>query len=231
MSTAEHFPIHELPRVLLANAARRGALRDYLLRLGADAELAGDGDIRVHTMPEDVEPEELEIWIASWNSVNGEEARVVRAAARVSMRLVTAPMPPRLGDLLVSKGWITPAQLDDALAESRSTKTLLGRVLLRRRWIFEEELARTLAEQWSVPYVSIMRIGVDASVARLLPDEIGLQFGAIPVRMQECGVQVAFADPSDRDALDAVQKYVASVALAVAELSDIEAAWRSLRRA
>jgi hypothetical protein len=225
MSTADNLVDHGVLRVELAEPAQRIALRDYLLRLGADADLTDDGRIAVRAMPED---EDLDAWILNWSTVNRISAAVVRPA-RVAPPSSMAPMPPRLGELLVAKGWITDAQLAEALDESRSTGTLLGRVLLKRKWIFEEELARTLAAQWSVPYVSLMRIGVDASVARKLPAAIGLQFAAIPVRAQEFGVQVAFADPSDREALDAVQQYVPWVVVAVAELTDIELAWRGLR--
>jgi hypothetical protein len=129
---------------------------------------------------------------------------------------------------LLAKGWITRDQLAEALVESRSSGDLLGRVLLRRGWIFEEELARTLAGQWSIPYVSLMRIGANAKVVRLLPKTVGVRFAAVPVRQQGFGVQVAFADPSDRRSLEAVQEHLPSITLAVAELSDIETVWRSV---
>jgi hypothetical protein len=136
--------------------------------------------------------------------------------------------PPRLGDLLVSKGFITDEQLAEALVESRETNERLGRVLLRRGWVFESELARTLSEQWSIPYLDLSQIGVDRGIVRLLPRDIGLEFAAIPVRQLDGAVQVAFADPSDREGLDAVREHVPSAVPAVAELSDIETAWRAV---
>jgi uncharacterized coiled-coil protein SlyX len=136
--------------------------------------------------------------------------------------------PPRLGDLLVSKGFITDEQLAEALVESRETNERLGRVLLRRGWVFESELARTLSEQWSIPYVDLSQIGVDRGIVRLLPRDIGLEFAAIPVRQLDGAVQVAFADPSDREGLDAVRAHVPSAVPAVAELTDIETAWRAV---
>jgi MshEN domain len=136
--------------------------------------------------------------------------------------------PPRLGEMLVRHGRITQEQLSEALVESRQTGGRLGRVLLQKGWIFEEELAQTLATQLQVPYVSLQRVGVDLSVVRLLPREIGLRFSVIPVRFKGDSVQVAFADPSDEEALEATGRYVPSIELAVAELSDIEALWRSL---
>jgi hypothetical protein len=37
---------------------------------------------------------------------------------------------------------------------------------------------------------------------------------------------VAFADPTDREALNVVHRYISSVRIAVSELSDIRMAWR-----
>ena len=92
-----------------------------------------------------------------------------------------APSRPRLGDLLLAKGMITDSQLNEALAESFAAGELLGRVLLRHQWIFEDELARTLAEQLGLPYVNLRHAGLDNALARMVPYEIGMRFAAIPV--------------------------------------------------
>jgi hypothetical protein len=141
-----------------------------------------------------------------------------------------SPFDPRvrLGDLMVSKGFIDTDQLAQALVESKQTGQLVGRVLLRRGWVFEDELARTLAEQWKLPYVRLSSVGVDHSVMRLLPRAVGVKFAAVPVRFVEDSVVVAFADPSDPGALAAVREHLPAIKLAVAEFSDIRMLWQSL---
>ena len=96
--------------------------------------------------------------------------------------------------------------------------------------IFEDELARTLSEQLSIPYLSIMRIGFDSYAARLLPPEVGAAVAAIPVRITGSTVHVAFADPTDPQAISAVREHVPKIEIAVAELSDIRLAWREVAR-
>jgi hypothetical protein len=123
---------------------------------------------------------------------------------------------------------ISEEQLSIALTEARATNDLLGRVLLHKGWIYDEELARTLSEQLAVPYVSIMRIGVNVKVARLLPTEVGMDVAAIPVRKRGETIQVAFADPTDQRALATVQEHLPTIDVAVAELSDIVSAWRQV---
>src|SRR5947207_1998325 len=70
--------------------------------------------------------------------------------------------------------------------------------------------------------------GEDARAVRLVPREVGLRYAAIPVRFVEGVLQVAFADPSDPEAIEAISGYVHGLTAAVSELSDIEAAWRLL---
>lgn len=144
-------------------------------------------------------------------------------------RWAAETQPPRLGDLLVSKGFLSQEQLAEALVEARDTGARLGQVLLRSSLVYEPELARALSEQWGIPYLNLSAISVDRHAARLLPYEIGTTFAAIPVRYLDGAVQVAFADPSDAEALAAVRAHIPAIAPGVAELSDIALAWRGLK--
>jgi len=231
-------------RIELKDAARADQVRDFFLRLGADASVAADGIVDAR-FPEDALNNDInaEECLQSWAAVNGTEAQVVVAApapANPPAALFEilprehprqgAP-PPRLGDLLVSKGYITEEQLSAALVESRSSGERLGRVLVRNGWAYEQELARALSEQWALPFVNIALVGVDGAALRLLPREVGMEAHAIPVRFIDGSVQVAFADPSDPGSLAAVREHITSIAPAVAEYSDIEMAWRGARTA
>jgi Type II secretion system (T2SS), protein E, N-terminal domain len=221
-------------RVQLDDPTRLTALRDYFLRLGATAVLDGDATVDVRFEPGD--DIDAASFLRTWAAMN--DVTATTATAPVGLAVVPSPkrevapkgdnpfVPPvRLGDLMVSKGFIDVDQLSQALVESKETGQLVGRVLLRRGWVFEDELARTLAEQWKLPYVRLSSVGVDHSVMRLLPREIGIKFAAVPVRFTDQSVLVAFADPSDPGALAAVREYLPSIKLAVAEFSDIRMLW------
>jgi hypothetical protein len=135
---------------------------------------------------------------------------------------------PRLGDLLLKKGLITQEQLDAALAESRETGDLLGRVMIRRQFIFEDELARTLADQLDLPYVNLRVAGFDRAAAAMIPSGEGMRIAAVPIGILGGRVRVAFADPSDETAKTVARQFVGDFSLAVSELSEIELAWRSV---
>jgi hypothetical protein len=203
-------------------------LRDYFLRLGATASVEG---ATVHV--ELADETSVADHVRHWSEVNAIEASIVDPAPEAP---VPAPAPapafflerPRLGDLLLKKGLITQEQLEAALAESRATGDLLGRVLIRRQFLFEDELARTLADQLELPYVNLRVAGFDRAAAAMLPSSEGMRIAAVPIGILGGRVRVAFADPSDETAKAVARQFVGDFSLAVAELSEIELTWRSL---
>jgi MshEN domain len=205
-------------------------LRDYFLRLGAQAAIDESGAVLVAIAADDEVT--LEQYLSNWTAINQIQASVERESARekatVASVLTLHPRRPRLGEVLLDKGLITKAQLDEALTDASESGELLGRLLLRRRWLFEDELARALGEQLGIPYINIRSVGIDRNLARMLPYEIGMHYAAVPIGMIGERARIAFADPCDDSANDAVRRHFLDYDPVVAELSDIEMAWKSL---
>jgi type IV pilus assembly protein PilB len=138
---------------------------------------------------------------------------------------------PMLGWVLVKRGLITPEQLDAGLTEVKRTGMRLGEVLISRGWLFEGDLARALAMQFELEYVDLTTQSFDQYVARMLPLEVARRMFAVPVRWQgENGIHVAVADPCDVDvaALEQILKH--QVTIAVGERTAIQSTWRHLAR-
>ena len=207
--------------------SRPELLRDYFLRLGAEASVVDASTLHVELADETSIAEH----VRHWSSVNGIDARVGVPAAPTAMQMPAQQYfleRPRLGDLLLKRGLISQEQLEQALSESRTSGDLLGRVMIRRRFIFEDELARTLADQLELPYLNLRVAGFDRAVAAMLPSSEGMRIAAVPVAVLGGRIRVAFADPSDETAKAVVRRYVGDFSLAVAELSEIELTWRAL---
>lgn len=199
-------------------------LRDFLRRSGIEAEVSGPTALELTTGARKADIIRL---LEQWAAVTNVPARITGQPLLLGEAKEEATASrPRLGELLVARGFIAEAQLALALNEARESGELLGVVLLNKQLIFEDELARTLSQQLSVPYISVMRVGVDPKAANMMPVDEGRRVAAIPVRSDGGEVQVAFADPTDREALDVVYRHIDSVRIAVSELSDIRMAWR-----
>lgn len=115
-----------------------------------------------------------------------------------------------LGDLLVSKGLISAWQLEAALQEQRSTRELLGAILMRKGWLTEEILLKTLGEQLEIPYVSLKLEEVEWTGGKLFPILLMEERNCFPIRMERTSVTVAIANPLDAWAISELEKTAGS---------------------
>lgn len=87
------------------------------------------------------------------------------------------PAPPptpaareeRLGDVLVRTGVLTPAQVQEGLAQGRRVGEPLGTVLLARQWITRRQLYVALADVWGAEMAFVDPVEVDPDLAGLFP--------------------------------------------------------------
>lgn len=203
-------------------------LRDYFLRLGADATVVSPEGVHVRLTQVLDDGDSIADHLRHWVRTNGIPATIGDVSHKPLDSATYFLERPRLGDMLLQRGLITQDQLAQALAESRTTGDLLGRVMIRRQFIYEDELARTVADQLDLPYVNLRVAGFDRAVAQMIPSHDGMRMAALPIAVVAGRVRVAFADPSDDAAKALAGHHVGDFTLAVADLSDIELAWRSL---
>lgn len=107
----------------------------------------------------------------------------------------------RLGDILVSKGWITEGQVQSALAAQGSERGLLGTILMRRGLITSEQLGEALSEQYDVPYLEVVPESINPQVVRLLPEDLARKYQAVPVGIAGRTLQLAMVAPDDMDVI------------------------------
>ncbi len=93
---------------------------------------------------------------------------------------------------------ISADQLETALRQQQRTGERLGRLLLILGSLRRLDLARALADLWSLPFVTIDEHAIDPAVTQRFPLEATLRFRAVPLRDDGHTVVVAVAEaPSD----------------------------------
>ncbi|MDH7577819.1 MAG: GspE/PulE family protein [Bacillota bacterium] len=110
-----------------------------------------------------------------------------------------------LGTALVEAGVITPEQLEDALRRQNAgtgRKGLLGQALVQLGYCTEQEVARFLARQYGVPFVSLESHPVDAAAAGLITPEMMRRYRALPIGFANGRLLVAMQHPGDIIAVD-----------------------------
>ena len=108
----------------------------------------------------------------------------------------------RLGDLFVREGLITEQQLQEALAEAKTSGTRIGYALVKLGFVAEEELTRMLAKQYRVPAVDLDKVTVDEKILKLVPGEVAHKHLVLPLRRVGRMLTVAMTNPTDFSAID-----------------------------
>jgi len=107
-----------------------------------------------------------------------------------------------LGQLLVQSGFITIAQLEQALAEQQKTGGLLGSVLVRLGFIDEEELCHILSTQFGIKYLKLKNIKIPPAAIESVPAKFATHYKLIPIDIRDDTITVALSNPLDIHVLD-----------------------------
>lgn len=107
--------------------------------------------------------------------------------------------PPRVGDLLVAKGHITPDQLQTALDKQRQDgrHRLLGEILVEEGFCSEDNLTECLAAEYGLPYAKLEPGLLDPKVVEVLPREFIETNLALPLFVVRDVLTIAVAEPSN----------------------------------
>jgi type II secretory ATPase GspE/PulE/Tfp pilus assembly ATPase PilB-like protein len=100
-----------------------------------------------------------------------------------------------IGQLLLDKQLVTPEQLEICIQEKNRTGELLGKILVRKGFLKEEDLIKTLSEQLNIPYVELKNIKIDLAAVKKVPAKFALHYNIMPVRFEENRLVVASSDP------------------------------------
>ncbi len=105
---------------------------------------------------------------------------------------------PPLGRLLVERGLLTLEQLEEALIEKETSGERLGEILVTHGWLTAADVARALADQHDLEYLELAKVEIDPAAASLLPEKFARRYGALPIRfIGDDQVLVALADPTN----------------------------------
>jgi len=111
--------------------------------------------------------------------------------------MATSGSRPRLGELLVRAGVVTPEQADAAAAVHRANERTIGQQLVADGAVTELELAAALSYQMDVPLVFLRSLPVDEVAVHLTPPDLARAHRLIVVGARDGEILVAMARPSD----------------------------------
>ena len=111
----------------------------------------------------------------------------------------------RLGEVLVAGKVLTDAQLNEALRvqrEDKGRRRRLGEVITALGLADEVAIARALSDQLGLPFLDLGNLPIPEETLAVLPRNVALRHGAVPVTLAHDVLTVALADPTKVLVLD-----------------------------
>lgn len=140
-------------------------------------------------------------------------------------------IPPRrvitktIGQLLLEKGAIKPAQLDEALKIQKEKGGLLGQILAGLGYVTEEQIAQAITVQYGFPYLPLFNYDMDAEAIKLVPENVARQYCLVPIDKIGNTVTIAMADPLNTQAIEDIELVTgSSIQIFVSTATDIKQA-------
>jgi type IV pilus assembly protein PilB len=117
------------------------------------------------------------------------------------MAVPRAPKRP-IGQILLERGIVTQAQLDQALGIQKNTGEKLGAILVDLGFVKERDVLRAYAEQLGIEFLDLDKVRVDESAVRTIPQNLAQRYNALPVQRNGDKLVVAMVDPTNVFAID-----------------------------
>jgi type IV pilus assembly protein PilB len=111
-----------------------------------------------------------------------------------------------VGEMLLSKGKITSAQLEEALSAKRGTRRRIGEVLIEMGFVDEQDVAQCLAEQFGCDLVDPRTARSEPEALRLLSGDVALRHRILPLQYTSEHVECIMADPLDFPTADMISR-------------------------
>lgn len=110
-----------------------------------------------------------------------------------------------IGDILIRRGVLSRAQLEDALVAQGSSLLPLGSTLIRLGYVSEEDVARGLAEQFGLPAVCLTKSTLSTEVLGVVPRDVAARHRILPLAFSGSNaLNLGVAQPADQALLDEI---------------------------
>lgn len=117
----------------------------------------------------------------------------------------TKPTAASFGTFLVEHGFLSQTQLEELETAQKSSGQELADLILARKFLEEEELAKAKAAFFNLPYVDLRNVVIPAAILALIPEESREFYSFVPFELKGRILKVAIADPGNLAALEALE--------------------------
>lgn len=102
-----------------------------------------------------------------------------------------------LGEILIERKKITPAQLGQALTIQKKEGGYLGEILVKLGFLSEQDIIAALVVQFHLPYIAVDRYEIKREVIELIPKEMARRHCIVPLDRVGDILSLVMLDPLD----------------------------------
>jgi type IV pilus assembly protein PilB len=110
-----------------------------------------------------------------------------------------------IGTILLGQHLISRDQLEECLNVQKKLKDKLGQILVKKGYVYEKDLVKSLAIQEHFPIVPIDASLIDAEVTALVSLPLAKKYVCMPLQRQKDALTLAMADPLDLQAIQDIR--------------------------
>ncbi|MBW2740883.1 MAG: type IV-A pilus assembly ATPase PilB, partial [Deltaproteobacteria bacterium] len=133
----------------------------------------------------------------------------------------------RIGELLSKEGYITSAQLKNALNYQKKNPLRLGSILIKLGYIDEESIVNVLSRIYNYPAVVISNNSPEPDALKIISYEVAKKYMVFPLKFEGKNLVVTMAEPTDTTAVENLQKEIQQgLKVSVSSEQDIVEAYR-----
>jgi len=111
----------------------------------------------------------------------------------------------RLGDILIESGFLSAAELSEALTNSKESGKRLGEVIVDMGLMSEFDILRAVSSQYEYPIIDLTSIEIDPKATALFDEKYCLENVVLPIGFDEDNLVVAIDDPMNILTIDDLQ--------------------------
>ena len=112
----------------------------------------------------------------------------------------------QLGEILVERGVLSRAQLEEVLFFQKEKGILFGEAFVRMKIGTEEDVVQALRCQYGFPYLPLANYEIDPEVVASVPRGVCNQYCLIPIDKIGRSLTLTMANPLNVQALEEVEK-------------------------
>ena len=111
-----------------------------------------------------------------------------------------------LGEILVERGVISRAKLEQVLLVQKEKGLLFGEALVAMNLATEEDVVQALTCQYGFPYLPLANYEIAPDVVATVPLNLCKQYSLVPIDKIGRSLTLAMANPLDVQALEELEK-------------------------